>query len=70
MVLCNGVRSTVLCTSEPLDRASYGSDLISTMNGSRSLVAEMRSEPADARSDSFEVHNTLHSTNSKSLPKT
>ncbi|KAI8558275.1 hypothetical protein RHMOL_Rhmol04G0078200 [Rhododendron molle] len=44
MVLCSGVHSTVLCTSEPSDRTFDGSDLISVMNDSRSLVAEMRSE--------------------------
>ncbi|KAI8523236.1 hypothetical protein RHMOL_Rhmol13G0057700 [Rhododendron molle] len=37
----------MLCTSESSDHASDNSDLISAMNGSRSLVAEMRSEPSD-----------------------
>ncbi|KAI8535733.1 hypothetical protein RHMOL_Rhmol10G0196500 [Rhododendron molle] len=72
MVLCKGVRSTVLRTSEPSDHAFDGSNLISAMNGSRSLVAEMRSEPSDARSDGSEVRSTilctsLHSTNPKSI---
>ncbi|KAI8528062.1 hypothetical protein RHMOL_Rhmol12G0122000 [Rhododendron molle] len=59
MVLCNGVRNTVSRTSEPSDRASDGSDLISAMNDSLSLVVEMRSKPWDARSDGLEVHITV-----------
>ncbi|KAI8548839.1 hypothetical protein RHMOL_Rhmol07G0305300 [Rhododendron molle] len=49
------VRSTVLCTSKSLDRASDSSNLISAMNDSRLLVVEMRSEPSDALSDGLEV---------------
>lgn len=45
MVLCSEVRSTMLRTSEPSDRASNGSDHISAMNSSRTLGAEMKSEP-------------------------
>ncbi|KAI8534017.1 hypothetical protein RHMOL_Rhmol10G0055400 [Rhododendron molle] len=71
MVLGSGVRSTVLRISEPSDRVSNGSDLISAINGSRLLVAEMRFEPSDAKSDGSEMRSTvlctsLHSTNSKS----
>lgn len=47
-VLCSDVRSTMLCTFEPSDRTSDDLDLISTTNGSRLLVAKMRSEPSDA----------------------
>ncbi|KAI8563827.1 hypothetical protein RHMOL_Rhmol03G0139500 [Rhododendron molle] len=61
----------VLHISEPLDRGSDGSDLISAMNGSRLLVAEMRSKPSDPRSNSSEVRSTvlctsLHNINPKS----
>ncbi|KAI8560072.1 hypothetical protein RHMOL_Rhmol04G0226700 [Rhododendron molle] len=56
MVLCSDVHSTVLRTFEPSDDDS---DLISTMNGSRSLVVEMRSKPSDAQSDGSDaVHFT------------
>ncbi|KAI8563166.1 hypothetical protein RHMOL_Rhmol03G0091300 [Rhododendron molle] len=48
MVLCSGVRNTVLRISESSDVLSDSSDLISTINGSRLLVAEMRSEPSNA----------------------
>ncbi|KAI8560658.1 hypothetical protein RHMOL_Rhmol04G0274500 [Rhododendron molle] len=54
MVMCSGMRSTVLCTFELSDHASDGSDLISAMNGSRSLVVNS------------EVRITLHTTNPKS----
>ncbi|KAI8561914.1 hypothetical protein RHMOL_Rhmol04G0379200 [Rhododendron molle] len=42
------------------------------MNGFRSLIAEMRSEPSDARFEGSEVRNTvlytsLHGTNPKSF---
>ncbi|KAI8558327.1 hypothetical protein RHMOL_Rhmol04G0082900 [Rhododendron molle] len=57
MVLCRGVRSTVLRTSEPSDLASDGSDLILALNGSRSLVVEMRSEPSDSQSVGSEVRS-------------
>ncbi|KAI8558087.1 hypothetical protein RHMOL_Rhmol04G0061400 [Rhododendron molle] len=50
-------------TSKPSDRAFDDLNLISTINGSRSLVAEMRLEPSNARSDGLE----MHSTNSKSV---
>ncbi|KAI8544281.1 hypothetical protein RHMOL_Rhmol08G0284000 [Rhododendron molle] len=55
MVLCNCGRYTF----EPSDRTFNGSDLILTMNSSRSLVAEKRSEPSDARSDGSEVRGIL-----------
>ncbi|KAI8549393.1 hypothetical protein RHMOL_Rhmol06G0021400 [Rhododendron molle] len=55
MVLC----STVLRTFELSDRESDDSDLISAMNSSRSLVAEMRFESLDARSNSSKVLNSL-----------
>ncbi|KAI8546822.1 hypothetical protein RHMOL_Rhmol07G0149300 [Rhododendron molle] len=44
MVLCNSMRSFVLYTSEQSDHTSDSLGLISAMNGSRSLIAEMRSE--------------------------
>lgn len=56
----------MLYNTEPSDRASDGSDLISTMNYSRSLVAEMRFKPLDARSDGSKVRSTVHSSNPKS----
>ncbi|KAI8527571.1 hypothetical protein RHMOL_Rhmol12G0085400 [Rhododendron molle] len=58
MVLCSGV----LRTFEMSDCASDDSDLISTINDSRSLVYEMRSEPSDARSDYSDVHSTVPGT--------
>ncbi|KAI8564514.1 hypothetical protein RHMOL_Rhmol03G0187500 [Rhododendron molle] len=63
MVLCSGARSTLLRTSELLDRVSDGSDLISIMNGFQSLIA---SEPLDARSNDLKsaqngaTHSTAH----------
>lgn len=46
MVLCS---DTVLRTSEPSDCVPDGSDLISTINGSLSLVVEIRSDPTARR---------------------
>ncbi|KAI8567704.1 hypothetical protein RHMOL_Rhmol02G0142400 [Rhododendron molle] len=60
MVLCCGVYSTMLRTFNPSDRASDSSDLISAINGSRSLVAEMKSK---VRSTVLRtpLHNTTRS---------
>ncbi|KAI8522876.1 hypothetical protein RHMOL_Rhmol13G0031200 [Rhododendron molle] len=55
MVLCSGVCSIMLRISEPSDRASDGLNLISAMNVSRLLVAEMKSKPLDIRSDDSKV---------------
>lgn len=44
MVLCIGVCSTVLRTSEPPDRVSDSSDLILIMNDSQLLVVKIKSE--------------------------
>ncbi|KAI8562897.1 hypothetical protein RHMOL_Rhmol03G0071100 [Rhododendron molle] len=44
MVLCSEVYNTVLHTSEPSDRASDSSDLISTTNDQKLCIVEMRSE--------------------------
>lgn len=57
--MCSCVRSTVLRIFEPSDRASDGSDLILTMNGSGSLIVEMKSELSDAQSDDSEVCSTV-----------
>ncbi|KAI8566406.1 hypothetical protein RHMOL_Rhmol02G0037700 [Rhododendron molle] len=62
MVLCSGVRTFLLCTSEPSDRVSDSSDLISTINGFQSFVAEVRSKPSDTR---FDGGGAQHSTNPK-----
>ncbi|XP_058181885.1 UDP-glycosyltransferase 76B1-like [Rhododendron vialii] len=51
MVLCIGVHSIVLHPFKLSNRASDGSDIISAMNGSRSLVVKIRSEPSNARFD-------------------
>ncbi|XP_058215603.1 ankyrin repeat-containing protein ITN1-like [Rhododendron vialii] len=69
----SGVRNTKVCTSEPSDRASDGSDLISIMNNSRSLVVKIRFEPLNVRSDGSEVRKavlgtSLHNTNPKPAP--
>ncbi|KAI8551507.1 hypothetical protein RHMOL_Rhmol06G0192200 [Rhododendron molle] len=53
------MRRIVLCSSEPSDCASDGSDLTSAMNSSRSLVAEMKSEPSGARSEGSKVRSTV-----------
>ncbi|KAI8533025.1 hypothetical protein RHMOL_Rhmol11G0264100 [Rhododendron molle] len=45
----------MVCIAPCSDRASDGLDIISVMNGSRSLVAKMRSEPSNARSDCSEM---------------
>lgn len=48
----------MLCTSEPSDRASDGSDLILAINDRESFIAKMRFEPADARSNGLEMCST------------
>ncbi|KAI8534915.1 hypothetical protein RHMOL_Rhmol10G0133600 [Rhododendron molle] len=45
MVMCSGVHSTVLRISELSVRTSDNSDLISAINGSQSLVAEINPSP-------------------------
>ncbi|KAI8531109.1 hypothetical protein RHMOL_Rhmol11G0111600 [Rhododendron molle] len=65
------MHSTVLCTFTLSDCSSGSSDIISAMNDSRLLIAEMISESSDARFDGLEVRITmlctsLHNTNPKS----
>ncbi|KAI8571773.1 hypothetical protein RHMOL_Rhmol01G0144900 [Rhododendron molle] len=59
MVLCSEVHNTVLCTSEPSDHASNGSNLILATNNRESFITEMRSDPSDVRSDGSEVRNMV-----------
>ncbi|KAI8531539.1 hypothetical protein RHMOL_Rhmol11G0144400 [Rhododendron molle] len=48
-----------MLTSNPSDRASDGSDLISATNDREPFIAEMRSEPSNARSDNLKVRSTV-----------